>query len=478
MKYKNLFLFIGVFILSCFIVNAQEFAITNDNSSYGSGVAYDGTNYLATMYTDAVTHKVSAQLFTAGGTLVGEKINIGTGGFPRVAFDGTNYLVVWHQYFHFPSGSEEGEINGNVYGQFVSTSGILVGSPFTVAAGVSSKFYREAALVFNDTSYFLVYATGNDDSDVPYTLYGQRISKLGTLIGNPVLISNLSPREINISYDGTNYLVVWVKDTDGDYTASDVYGQFISTTGVLVGSNFVIDDDDKPSDNPTSIAFDGSRYFVSFHSGSDVEDELWNLSARFVSTSGAVSDRILLADTTQHPTHAMIAFDGANYLATYVITKGTFDIVGRYFTTTGASIDTTFTIIKQQDSRLVMGGVNAYTKDGFLIGMTKESYEDGSFVKGDVYGMFLKSKLSDVFDLEFRNKNFTVCPNPVKDDFIASGFDGTAMLNLLDINGRLLFAKVVTAGEIIPVNTLQNGVYIVSVRSKGFTETQKLIIQR
>lgn len=247
MKNKFLFLLTGAFVLSSFIVNAQEFAITNDSSSYASSVAYDGTNYLMTMYADSITKKVSAQLFNASGTLVGDRITIGTGGFPRVAFDGTNYLVVWHQYYHSTSGSDGGETTGNVYGQFVSTSGSFVGSPFTIATGVSSRFYREAALAFNDTTYFLAYATGNDNNDVPYTLYGQRISESGILIGNKVLISSLSPREINMSYDGTNYLVIWVEDAD-DYKASDVYGQFVSKTGALVGSNFAIDDDDYASD--------------------------------------------------------------------------------------------------------------------------------------------------------------------------------------------------------------------------------------
>ena len=476
MKNKFLFLLTEAFILSSFIVNAQEFAITNDSSSYASGVAYDGINYLMTMYADSTTKKVSAQLFNASGTLVGDRITIGTGGFPRVAFDGTNYLVVWHQYYHSTSGSAGGETTGNVYGQFVSTSGNLVGSSFTAATGVSSRFYREASLAFNDTTYFLAYATGIDNEG--YTLYGQRISKSGTLLDSPVLISSLEPREVNMAYDGTNYLVIWDEDTDGDYTASDIYGQFVSKTGALVGSNFAIDDDDYASDNPTSIAFDGSRYLVSFHDASPDNGELWNLYARFVSTSGTVSDRVVIADTTQHPTQAMVAYDGTNYLATWIITSGKFDIVGRYFSTSGAAIDSTFTLFEYQGNRVSMGGVSFYTKDGFFIGVTKESYENGSFVNGDVYGMFLKSTSTGVSDIKTNNKGLTIYPNPVTDAFIASGFEGTATLSLSDIYGRLLFIKEITVGETIPVNSLHNGVYIVTIKSKDSTETEKLIIHR
>jgi len=429
------------------------------------------------MYADSITKKVSAQLFNASGTLVGDRITVGTGGFPRVAFDGTNYLVVWHQYYHSTSGSDGGETTGNVYGQFVSTSGNLIGSSFIVATGVSSRFYREATFAFNDATYFLVYATGGNDNE-NYILYGQRISKSGTLLNSPVLISSLKPREVNMAYDGTNYLVIWVEDTDGSYIDSDVYGQFVSKTGELVGSNFTIDDDDYASDNPTSIAFDGSRYLVSFHDASPDDHELWNLYARFISTSGIVSDRVVIANATQHPTQAMLAFDGTNYLATWIITSGTFDIVGRYFSTSGAAIDPTFTLFEYQGNKVSMGGVYFYSKDGFFIGVTKESYENGSFVNGDVYGMFLKSTSTGIPDIKTNNKSLTIYPNPVTDVFIASGFEGTATLNLSDINGRLLFTKEITVGETVPVNSLLNGVYIATIKSKGSTEIEKLIIHR
>jgi len=125
-----------------------------------------------------------------------------------------------------------------------------------------------------------------------------------------------------------------------------------------------------------------------------------------------------------------------------------------------------------------MGGVSFYTKDGFFIGVTKESYENGSFVNGDVYGMFLKSTSAGVSELKTNNKSFTIYPNPVTDAFIASGFEGTATLSLSDIYGRLLFTKEITVGETVSVNSLHNGVYIATIKSKGSTETEKLIIHK
>lgn len=174
----------------------------------------------------------------------------------------------------------------------------------------------------------------------------------------------------------------------------------------------------------------------------------------------------------------MVAYDGTNYLATWIITSGTFDIVGRYFSTSGAAIDSTFTLFEYQGNRVAMGGVSSYTKDGYFIGVTKESYENASFVNGDVYGMFLKSISTGVSDIKINNKSLTVYPNPVTDAFIASGFESTATLNLSDINGRLLFTKEITSGENISVSSLPNGVYLAAIKSHGFTENKKLVIQR
>jgi len=474
---KQIFLFLIVTgsILSQNVI-AQEFSIATaaSDTAYAGAIAYDGTNYLMALSSDSLNQKISAQLFSGSGSLVGDKIAIGKGGNPKVAFDGTNYLVVWHADYYPIFGSDAEETTGNIFGQFVNTSGTLVGSSFTIATGVSSKFFSGGALAFNDTTYFLAYATGNDDKDIAYTLYGQRINKSGSLVGSAVLISELSPRDVRMAYDGNNYLVIWVQDEDNDENGaglSDVYGQYVSKSGELVGTNFVIDDGDYVSDRGISVAFDGSRYLVLFCEGEPC-------LARFVTTSGSVSDRITICDSAT-PLMPMVAFDGTNYLLTWVLfASSTVQIKGRYYNTSGVAIDTAFTIFETLNGKYPLsGGVCLYTKDGYFVGATRGTYTNEVFTDGDVYGKFLQASTTGVNEIKNVGNSIKLYPNPATDAFQVTGIEGTATIIVSDLNGRLLFTKEVTTGETVSVSTLPNGMYLATIKSKDITETEKLVIQ-
>lgn len=108
-----------------------------------AGAAFDGTNFLVGIQGDAPANSsITAQLVSQSGTLVGPRISVGrTGGAPLVAFDGTNYLMVWPDDAAYPV--------DNLFGQFISQVGALVGSPFLITAGVHSN--GASGLVFNGT---------------------------------------------------------------------------------------------------------------------------------------------------------------------------------------------------------------------------------------------------------------------------------------------------------------------------------------
>jgi hypothetical protein len=244
---KAMYFIISVcFVFSFSVLNAQEIpiAVGNDTTIAG-GAAFDGINMMMAILGDEQgKENISGQLVsTINPVLVGNRISLGQkGGIPKVAFDGTNYLFVWHEIYEPPFAGNIPEINGKLMGQFVSAAGTLVGSVFTVATDVSSHC-RQFTLSFNNDAYFITFGTGNDEQDIPYNLIGVRLDKSGNFIGSQILISNINPRETAIDFDGSNYLVAWVKDIDDTVNSSesDVYGQFISASGELIGSNFIID---------------------------------------------------------------------------------------------------------------------------------------------------------------------------------------------------------------------------------------------
>lgn len=108
---------------------------------------------------------------------------------------------------------------------------------------------------------------------------------------------------------------------------------------------------------------------------------------------------------------------------------------------------------------------------------------------GNPYGPFGNSVLyvdnlsfdnlitTDIATVESKEK-VTVSPNPARDVIQITGIQGDAIVALSDINGRVLFSKKVIEGEKIPVSSLSNGEYMVTIKAQNFTETKRIVIKK
>ncbi len=477
-----------VFVVLTGTSYAQEIpiAIGGDNA-FGGGGAFDGTNYCAMVLGDNLSqYSITAQFVSRSGSLVGPRISLGQAGSnPLLAFDGSNYLAVWTDIFPRMAGGDTNGI-GNIYGQFIDPAGTLVGSSFTLATGVNIKFGQgRGGLTFEDTTYLLTYCKGGNHTDY---LYGQRISRSGGLLGGPMQISAGYAREVAFAFDGTNYLVAWCKVAYPDVD-KDIYGQFVSTSGALVGANFLIDGGEYASDNPVSMTFDGSRYWVGFHEQAADTTGRWNLLARFVSPSGAVADRFAICDSTKSPTYASAAFDGTHYLITWMEFAGMPCVKGRFFATTGTPVDTAFTVFSALQGKFPFGGVGGFADGHFLLSATRI---DPDFTDGDVYWLFLqssttgvpedKSSLNPVAYALFQNY-----PNPFNPTTtIQFALPHRSQVTLVVFNtlGQKVAALVngdIDAGfhEVkFDGMKLASGMYLYRLTAGDFVQTKKLMILR
>ena len=139
-----------------------------------------------------------------------------------VAFDGTNFLVVWTQYPEL------------LKGQIVSADGNLIGSPFTIATGVANL--GSGSLCFDGNNYTVVYSIRNIDI---FEIWGRQYDTSGNPLGPGFIISNPA----NSSYDSyiipgaTNYFNVW---NHMEYP-SDIYGNVDLQIGINTGGNCTVD---------------------------------------------------------------------------------------------------------------------------------------------------------------------------------------------------------------------------------------------
>lgn len=489
MRFVKVYIWILVFGGMTGLGSAQEFpiAVGSDNT-FGGGGAFDGTNFLFAVLGDAQNkYNITAQLVTGGGSLLGTRISLGqAGSTPLVAFDGTKYLMAWTDSFPSFAGGDTNGI-GNIYGQFVSTTGSLIGSRFTFVTGVNIKFAQgRGSIVFQDTAYFLTYLKGPDHHS--QYVYGQRISRSGNLIGGPIQISSHYARESAVAFDGTNYLVAWCR-VEHPNVDKDIYGQLVGKSGVLVGTNFMIDGSPNASDNPVSMTFDGSKYWVAFHEQAADAFDRWNIYARFVSTTGVVAPRFMVCDSTTYPTFASAAFDGTNYLITWMEFGGAVRVRGRFFSASGLPLDTAFTVFDALGGKYPLGGVAGFVNGRFLLTATRVN---GGFAEGDVYGLFLPGSTTDVSQREMNMipdevgliQNYPNPFNPSTRIVFRIARSEFVKLNVYDALGRKVTTLVDEAMEpgkyIVDWNAtgMPSGMYFLRLRSGSLVQTKKALLLR
>jgi hypothetical protein len=483
------FQFFAVVFLSLFSINAsaQEFPIaTGSDITWGGGGASDGTNMLLAIMGDASSqYSITCQLISPTGTLIGSRISLGaTGSSPMVAYDGTRYLVAWTDTASMLGGSNT-YATGDVRGQFLTTAGALAGSPFTIATGVNIKWGKgRGGLIFRDTTYLVTFVKGGNHVDY---LYGQRIRRSGALLGSPVQISTGYAREHAIAFDGTNYLVAWCK-MDYPSPDKDIYGQFVSPSGALVGANFLIDGGPYGSDNPVTLTFDNGRYLVGFHE-QEATGSRWNMIGRFVSTAGTPAERFLICDSTKSPTYATGAFDGTHYLITWMEQAGSVRVMGRFFSPTGVPAAAAFVAFDTLGGKFPWGGVGGFLNGRYFLTATRINTQ---ILDADIYGRFLlplatgvenegAGRISGAYSL---SQNY---PNPFNPStVIRYGIPEQSHVVLAVFNAlgqevaRLVQAEQAAGVHEVRFDALRlpSGVYYYRMQAGDFTQTNRLTLIR
>ena len=358
------------FPAASFAQAATPFPIANTLRMESSvGAAFDGSNFLIGIAdkpqpdVNNTNQGISAQFVSKTGALVGSLISTGAiGGGPIVAFDGTNYLLVYEEI-----------TPDTVAGQFIDKAGVLVGSPFNIFTSPNRRLGMVRGMVFDGANYFVVWesqsvAGNGDTADV----FGQFITPNGAKLGSVVSISTAAhgQRSPNIAFDGTNILAVWADGSNQSvcYTngigatclESDVYGQFIgkssaSAAGALSGGNFLISAGTLPRDgSPLGIAFDGTNYLITFTEEGTLPNACpaagcnWEAYGILVSKAGAATGaRFVIGSPTARPKSIPLpTYLGSQYIVTWTDAMGTTSssVKGQYVSTAGAVTGAEFTL--------------------------------------------------------------------------------------------------------------------------------------
>ena len=365
-------------------VVGEEFPIAaTADDEFGLALAFDGTSYLVGFNSDQPSNaSITALMLAQTGLPISPRISVGrSGGTPSVAFDGTNYLLVWED--------DETRPSADVYAQFVNTAGMLVGPAFPVSTAPGRQDAMPICVAFGRTTYLVVWSDYRytPGSQGPSTVYGQFVSTDGLLLGREIKISTETGRRPSVAFDGTNFLVAWVEDDQ----KTDYYGQFIAEAGEPIGENFLIDATNSISEYFTVMLFDGARYVLT------VEDEIGpgqkGYYARLIDTNGRVSDeRIPFYEGPAISAAYLCAFDGQNYLAVLSESMLTAPAKAKaaFFSATFEPLGDWFTLFETRDGKIPIAPFAIFDGNKYLVVATRiHASPPDELWRGDVYGLFL-----------------------------------------------------------------------------------------
>ncbi|NVN93288.1 MAG: Ig-like domain-containing protein [Desulfuromonadales bacterium] len=326
------------------------------------GYSFDGSNYLiGIQYPQTMPRPtIGAQMISSSGTKVGAPISTGRSGIAtNIAFDGTNYLLIWED---DNGGAFSGSTGWQIWGQFISKAGMTVNSPFPVSS-TGIWFDGVKTMAFGSGKYLVTYTKlivpANGSNSNNRYIAGRIVNPNGTM-GDEFRISANFGDASDVAFDGTNFFVIWREDS----LDQEVRGRFVSPSGALVGSEISVNASPAPSDNSKSVTFDGTNYLVVWNDevGGAGSGE-WNVFGQLVSPAGALVGGVITITSEPGPQIVTtVAFDGSNYLAAWMdMTKNAdWDMYGQYIRKNGSLVGNKITI--STDATNQMGGV------GFLNG--------------------------------------------------------------------------------------------------------------
>jgi len=161
---------------------------------------------------------------------------------PAVAFDGTNYLVVWED-------QRDGYLD--IYGTLIKADGTLLNRTGFQISTMETYTWSPPSVAFNGTDYLVVWM--DEDGDI----YGAKVDVAGEEVVPITILADAAWKVTpSVASDGEGWLVIWA-----DWSDALVHGALVDADGTPHVISDPISDGTWWDDVP-SVGFGGSHYLA------------------------------------------------------------------------------------------------------------------------------------------------------------------------------------------------------------------------
>lgn len=227
-------------------LDVNEFFVSSGSSNWSPAMAFDGVNYLVVWnkFEGAGGHEIYGARIAPDGTNLGEFPIFTSPGeqvYPDVAFDGTNYLVVWRD---TRTGSGP-SADTDVYGVRVSPAGAVLDIP-EIAIVTAPRTQGEPKVASSGGNWLVVWNDIDQLGTSPPPdgrIFGKRVAADGALLDGPASADGIAIATALVAnygavvgYVGTDYVVAWGVGAYPQFGTAGIYSARVSTDGVLDGA--------------------------------------------------------------------------------------------------------------------------------------------------------------------------------------------------------------------------------------------------
>ena len=315
---------------------------------YRSALAYGGASYLATWdcyrdrQVDVCGSRVTPQgeVLDTAGVVISQAANDQQS--PAIATDGTDYLVAWQDY-------RDGSGYGDIYGARVTQQGaVLDPAAFVISHAANDQIYP--ALAFDGTNYLVVWVDVRSGDD--WDIYGARVTPQGQVLDTAgIAISQNASEQCfpSLAFNGTDYLAVWYDWRDEGTSPPHIYGARVAPSGVVLDTAGIRISQSRHEQYRPAVASDGASFLVVWTDWRSGDGRVYGArvmsQGRVLDTAGFDISRAPSGAASQ-----VLSFDGSNFLVVWNDRRNEMyggDIYGGRVSPQGIALDSGGVVIAQ-----------------------------------------------------------------------------------------------------------------------------------